>query len=342
VVETDVHFPTDINLLFDALRKMIQLTARLCACHGVSSWRQSEYNVRHLKKLLRIAQSKKRAGAKTEEQKIKRRERIEEAHQEYLDVGKRYFNKVCDTLNKLEKQGIFDKKDLLLKVAIDGFAEHARRQINQIERRVMKGEKIPHHEKVFSIFEPHTEWVSKGKAGVPVELGLKVCVLEDQHQFILYHQVMQKQTDDQIAVEMVKGAKKRYPDLKSVSFDKGFHSPKNQQELSDILDSVALPRKGKLSESARLIESSEEFRQARRKHSAVESAINTLEVHSLDRCLDHGIEGFKRYVALAVVARNLQRIGAILKLQELKKDARKMLRRRLSSNDVFVKKKSFA
>jgi hypothetical protein len=48
------------------------------------------------------------------------------------------------------------------------------------------------------------------------------------------------------------------------------------------------------------------------KHSAVESAINALEVHGLDRCPDHGIEGFKRYVALSVVARNLQRIGAIL------------------------------
>jgi transposase, IS5 family len=58
-------------------------------------------------------------------------------------------------------------------------------------------ETIPHHEKVFSIFETHTEWISKGKAGMPQELGLKVCILEDQHGFILHHKVMEKQTDDQ-------------------------------------------------------------------------------------------------------------------------------------------------
>ncbi|MEA1866937.1 MAG: ISNCY family transposase, partial [Thermodesulfobacteriota bacterium] len=64
---------------------------------------------------------------------------------------------------------------------------------------------------------------------------------------------------------------------------------------------------------------SEEFIQARRKHSAVESSINALENHGLDRCLDHGINGFKRYVALAVVARNIQIIGHILQQKENKR-----------------------
>ena len=76
--------------------------------------------------------------------------------------------------------------------------KHAVRQINQIRRRVILGETIPHAEKVFSVFQSHTEWISKGKAGVPVELGLRVCIMEDQHRFVLHHQVMQKQTDDQV------------------------------------------------------------------------------------------------------------------------------------------------
>ena len=67
----------------------------------------------------------------------------------------------------------------------------------------MKGEKIPHNEKVFSLFKPYTEWISKGKAGVPVELGVRVCVLEDQYQFVLHHQVMWKTTDDKVALSMV-------------------------------------------------------------------------------------------------------------------------------------------
>jgi len=64
------------------------------------------------------------------------------------------------------------------------------------------------------------------------------------------------------------------------------------------------------------LEHAPEFVALRHQHSAVESAINALEVHGLDRCLDHGIDGFKRYVALAVVARNIQRLGALLRQQE--------------------------
>ena len=55
---------------------------------------------------------------------------------------------------------------------------------------------------------------------------------------------------------------------------------------------------------------------------AVESAINALEVHGLDRCPDHGIAGFRRYVALAVVARNIHRIGAILHEKQSKRAQR--------------------
>ena len=113
--------------------------------------------------------------------------------------------------------------------------QHAQRQIDQTKRRVILGETIPHAEKVLSIFEPHTEWVSKGKAGVPVELGLRVCILEDQHQFILHHRVMEKETDDQVTVTMVTEAKKRHAKLNACSFDKGFHSPENQIALKEHL-----------------------------------------------------------------------------------------------------------
>jgi hypothetical protein len=62
--------------------------------------------------------------------------------------------------------------------------------------------------------------------------------------------------------------------LISCSFDKGFHSPDNQKELAVLLDKVILPRKGKLSAINKEIENSEEFKEARRKHSAIESSIN--------------------------------------------------------------------
>lgn len=198
--------------------------------------------------------------------------------------------------------------------------DYARRLLDQIERRVIWGETIPHAEKIFSIFEPHTEWISKGKAGVPVELGLKVCVMEDQHRFILYHQVMEKQTDDKVAVAMVTETRRRFPKLTVASFDKGFHSPVNQEELKNHLKPVILPKKGRLSAKDQAREGSEEFKPLRHQHSAVESAINALEHNGLDICPDHGIDGFKRYVALAVVSRNSKRLGVILRQRAQEKE----------------------
>jgi len=312
VVETDVHYPTDINLLFDAMRKVITLSAQLCEDCGFTEWRQHAYNVRHVKRHMRTAQNKKRSKAKSPEQQEKNAALIVQAHRQYLDVAQQYLSKARQTLVQLQSAGFADVLHVARQLEIEGFMKHADRQIDQIERRVIQGEVIAHEDKVFSIFEPHTEWISKGKAGVPVELGVKVCILEDQHQFILRHQVMEKQTDDQVTLEMVVQAKRRFPNLNACSFDKGFHSTENQIALKEQLDLVALPRKGKLSEQAQALEQSDAFARARRAHSGVESAINALEVHGLDRCPDHGINGFKRYVALAVVARNIHRIGAIL------------------------------
>ena len=109
---------------------------------------------------------------------------------------------------------------------------------------------------------------------MPQELGLKVCILEDQYGFILHHHVMEHQTDDRVAIPTVEASKKKLPGLNSCSFDKGFHSPDNQHRLREILDHVVLPRKGKCSPKEKEIEQSEKFVSARLQHSAVESAIN--------------------------------------------------------------------
>jgi len=311
VVETNVHFPSDIGLLWDALRKAIILTGRWCESQQLSDWRQYCYNLRQLKRLLREVQNRKRCKMlKTQVQTV-------QAHRTYIEQAQRHLDKIRATLPGLIAKTATER---LLKLEIEGYCQHAARQIDQITRRVLKGEVIPHQEKVFSIFEPHTEWISKGKAGVPVELGLKVCILEDQYQFILHHRVMERQTDDQVALTMVFETKERFPDLNACSFDKGFHSPTNQTELPQQLDQVTLPKKGKLSQERKIVEHAEAFTHARRAHSAVESAINALEVHGLDKCPDHGIDGFKRYVALAIVTRNIHRMGDILWQQDLERE----------------------
>ena len=162
-----------------------------------------------------------------------------------------------------------------------------------------------------------------------MELGLRVGVLEDTMGFVLHHQVMEKQTDEKVAVDMVKAAQARFPILGQCSFDKGFHSPQNQVELAKKLDCVVLPKKGRCNKEERERQGSEAFKTSRRKHSAVESGINALEVHGLDRCLDHGIDGFKRYVALAIVARNIQKLGAALQKKVQQQERRKRDRDKL-------------
>jgi len=316
VVETDVHYPTDINLLLDALRKVMVLIMALCDDLGVSGWRKGLYNLKKVKRYFRKAQQLKRSASKDKTKQAERERLIIDAHMAYVELAASIIERAEETVRSI---GSADLMVHLRIKEIQKYIAHAERQMDQIRRRVAEGETIPHHEKVFSLFEEHTEWINKGKAGISQELGLKVCVVKDQFGFILHHRVMQKETDDQIAVPIIKETKERFPQLTSCSFDKGFHSPENQDQLRGILDQVILPRKGKLSPINKEIENSKAFREARQKHSAVESSINALENHGLDRCLDHGIEGFKRYVALAIVARNTQIMGHILQQKELKR-----------------------
>jgi hypothetical protein len=313
VVETDVHYPTDINLLYDAVRKVITLTATLCSLCGLEGWRQYRHNIKVLKRLFRKAQQLKRSTSRDPAKKDKRDGLVRSAHRDYIELASFYLEKA--RCSRSEAGG--GPAVIGLVCAIERFTAHAERQIDQIERRVIKGEKIPHNEKVFSVFEEHTEWISKGKAGVPVELGLKVCILEDQFGFILHHRVMKHEEDVDVAVPAVAAAQSKFSDLASCSFDKGFHSPENQRDLVEHLDTVILPKKGRLSAKDKEKEYSPGFIALRHQHSAVESAINALEIHGLDRCPDHGLDGFKRYAALAVLARNIQQLGVKLRQKQL-------------------------
>ena len=322
VVETDVHFPTDINLLWDAMRKLIEIVAGLCEDLGITEWRQSAYQLRQFKKLYRQVQRLKHSTSKDPDKRAAKQADVRAAHQTYLEQAEALLVRVRETRVQL----VVSKLPAVLFEQIDLYLGDAERQIDQIRRRVLWGQTIPHEEKVFSLFERDTEWISKGKAGVPVELGLRVAVVEDQHRFILTHQVMEKTTDDQVAVTLIETALAGFPDISSASFDKGFHSPANQIALAALIPQVVMPKKGKLSQVRRAHEAEPEFVALRRQHSAVESAINALEVHGLDRCLDHGTDGFKRYVALAVVARNIQRLGAILRQQEAQRQRGPYLR----------------
>jgi len=305
VVETNVHFPTDINLLWDSTRKAMQLSERVAELLHLQGWRQTRHNLKKVKRQFRAVQ--------IERDRDKESKACHHATQQYIDTAIVFLNNAASIAEQIKPHVLYGG----LGEEIERFVTHGKKQIDQIVRRCFKGEKIPHEEKVFSVFQEHTEWIEKGKAGVPQELGLRVCIVENRAGFIMNYRIMQQETDDRVAVPVIEETLKNFPQLKSCSFDKGFHSPDNQNKLSELLGECVLPKKGKLTDSDKKREWSESFKEKRRKHSAVESAINALENHGLGICRDDGLIGFKRYIAVAILARNIQLIGSILWRREL-------------------------
>ncbi len=106
-------------------------------------------------------------------------------------------------------------------------------------------------------------------------------------------------------------------ELVSLSTDRGFSSIENRQILELEIPEVVMPKKGKLSEADRKRQQDKKWRKAANAHSAVESNINALEHHGLDRCPDKGESNYKRYVGLGVLSYNLHRIGGHLQEKEL-------------------------
>ena len=290
------------------MRCVLRETGRAAGEHAVKGWRQWRHLSQEVKKLFDKVRSTRRAK--------RHPERVEA----YLARCRALVERAVETLGALRDRSVAESTCQ----SIEGFIAHARRQIDQVERRLLKDETIPHAEKVFSIFEEHTRWISKGKAGTPVELGVPVAVIEDQYQLILHHKILWEGEDVDVAVPMVNEAQALYPELRACSFDRGFHSPDNRVRLDALLDVNALPGKGYLSQANREREAEESFVAARRAHPAIESAINGLEHRGLDRVRSHGADGFARTVALSVLAANVHRHGLLLQKRERK---RKRLRR---------------
>jgi hypothetical protein len=151
-----VHFPTDINLLWDALRKAIQISAQFCTTYDLSEWRQSQHLLRTIKKNYRLIQKLKHSTSKDEVKRQVKQDEIKEAHQVYIDQAQRFVQRARNTSRLLTNDHGVTSKQL---IELESYLTHADRQINQIRRRVLQGETIPHEEKVFSLFQPHTEWI---------------------------------------------------------------------------------------------------------------------------------------------------------------------------------------
>lgn len=194
--------------------------------------------------------------------------------------------------------------------------------------RVLRGEKIPNPEKVFSLFERDTELINRSKVPHPIEFGHRVLVMQDSAGFIVHSQVLGiGVTDEKVLVDVMKKLQERFNGkICSASFDKGFWTPNNLAELSKIVRIDCLPKKGKRSTVDAEREGSKAFGKARKWHAGIESAIHALgSGNGLIVCRDKGVDGYNRYVAFGILGRNLHNLGNILIERERRR--RKNLRK---------------
>src|ERR1035437_8518595 len=316
VLETNVHFPTDLNLLWDACRKGIDTMEHCRKHYGLKGWRKSRLWHSSLKSSLR---STGKACVSTSKDKANG---IIAQVGEYLRLARELDKKIAESYLELYQSPAFGIKLLAVLEALSYYQEMIKKHIDLIERRLLKGETIPSAEKLFSIFEPHTEWISKGKQNKKVELGHKVLIATDQHHFILHHQVIEGMADVALTIPLADSLLSKYKNIDSLSLDKGFYSKENKDLLSLEIPNLVMPKKGKLNAGEKEEESEKKFKKLRNLHSAVESNINQLEHNGLDRCPDKGLNNYKRYVSLGILSYNLHRLGKIL-LAELAKQALK-------------------
>ena len=309
VVKSNVHFPTDYNLLLDCARKCLDTVETFLEKYPcIPMWRKISNWYADLKNMMRTLSRVSASGGIGKEQRIKI------ATKKYLKKANALQRKLQTSKSILPSN---DMIDIALHLELQRYMNLLDKHIDLVYRRLLKGEVIPHNEKMFSIFEEYTEWITKGKRHPNVELGKNTAITTDQYHLIVDYHVMNHETDTGIVIPLFERMSKKHT-VDSWSFDRGFWNMDTKLKLMKVIIHVIMPRKGKKNKLESEEESQKIFRKLKNKHSAIESNINELEHHGLDRCPDRGYEHFKRYIGLAVCAYNLKRIGK--ELLEQKRD----------------------
>lgn len=310
VLEKNIHFPTDLNLLWDSMRKCLDIIECWHEQATINGWRKVKNNTRTFKSQFRNTSFAVFRGRKEDTKKKQVKQYLQQARQllQRFEIAKQEVTKIS-----------FTEKNQLLLLILERYENYAKKFIDQIERRLIHGEVIPASEKIYSIFEPETEWITKGKLNKPAELGHLALVTTNQYNLIIDFDIMEEEKDAAQVIPLTDRLCKRYPNqIESHSFDKGFYSKENFDYLINAgIQNVVMPKKGKKNEQEQERENTKTFKKIRNQHSAIESNINMLEQHGADRCPDKGHKNFRKYFAFCVIATNLHIIGnELLRLEK--------------------------
>ena len=314
VAETDIHYPTDSGLLGDAVRVMTRTMKQIQRQVGDVGTRLRDRSRSVKYRLIEIGRSAMRKSEGAVARRTEAYRKLMAITQKVMGQAKLFSQEVA--------LGIKQASTLRGQLLIESLAKYldemhglAARVLKQTKARVLEGN--PHYaDKLYSIFELHTEAIRKGKLSKPTEFGKLVKIQEAEHQIITDYEVFaQRPADQELLIPAIEKHREIFgwvPQL--VASDAGFFSLENVRQAKEQgVKRVAVPnRKGR--DQERFKEQKQRwFRRAQRWRVGCEGRISVLKRRQgLRRCRYSGMDGMERWVGWAVIADNLIHIGTLL------------------------------
>jgi IS5 family transposase len=314
VVETNIHYPTDSSLLGAGTRVLTRLMKQVTALTGALGTKMRDRSRSVKLRVLDIARAA-RSKAPTSQEKLKQSYcRLLDSTSRVVGQAKRFSKEIAEGVKR--SSGLIQQAALEgLQKKIDSMLPLVKQVIRQTKARVLDGD-TRSEGKIFSIFEPATENIRKGKAGKPNEFGKMVKVQEAEDQIITDFKVYDQRPSDSAllipAIEVHRQRTGRTPDLASA--DAGFYSAKNDAEAGEMgVKRVSIPNRSTKSPARRQHQKKRWFKKGQKWRTGCEGRISVLKRrHGLNRCRYKGEAGMTRWVGLGVIADNLINISRVM------------------------------
>jgi transposase, IS5 family len=311
VVETPIHHPTDSSLLADGVRMLGRLVRRAKPAVGQvlagvrEAFRTRTRSAR--RQLQRIHRLARRKGEAAEQQQ-------RDAYARLCAVARRVVRQAERVRTALGEGGAVRERGTgRLAAELDRLLPLVRRVIDQAERRVLRGERVPAADKVLSLVEPHTTLITRHKPGKQVEFGRKLWLAEADGGIVTDARALDGAPPDapHVAPTLERHQRQfgRPPGL--LAGDRGCSTATVRRDVAKAgVRRVVLPHTGPSTAASQARERARWFRRGYRWRAGIEGRIGILQrVYGLARCPDHGADGLARWVGLGVLTANLVTIA---------------------------------
>ncbi len=310
VVESNIHHPTDSALLGDGVRvisRLLRRARKVLPTEEIDRLGKEVFRTRN-RSVRRTAQKLHRIARRKGEQA---KEDLKAAYQKLIAITQASCSQATQVLKVLQTHAVGEAEALLER--FEHFLPLVERGIDQATRRVLEAEHLPASEKLLSLFEEHTQIITRHKAGKPTEFGRKVLIDEVEGGIISRYEILSHSGPERTRVpESLKAHQEHFgraPYL--LAGDRGLYSVENEKTAQQAgVKRVVLPKNGKLSEKRKHHEKQRWFRRGFRFRAGIEGRISVLDrAFGLDVCLDHAEEGMGRWVGWGILAHNLRQIS---------------------------------